>query len=265
MKILMTIIAAAFLAPQAFAGCGSTAGPGGTGGGGGKESFGVTPNPQAALPAEVSLQDQINGLKQTLAANPEDKAARKDLAIYTHQLALYKNKGASKEAVKLLKAAVEQYPEDAELAAWLGSAHTQTARDAWFPITKLTRVKKGIKQLDAAVKRDPDNFAIRMVRGHNSFNLPKFLKRRETGMADLRLLASWLEEGKPIKVNFPLDERIERRIKADLYYTLARAEAQDKDAEGAAKHYAKAAEAGPDTPWGVAAQKILEESKSAGR
>lgn len=266
MRILTLLLISLFLGAQAHAGCGAAAGPGGSaggsgGGGGGKDSFGITPPASQAAP-EPTLQEQIKALESAVASDPEDKAAGKDLGIYKHQLALYKYKGASKAAVKQLKEAVRLDPDDAETGAWLGSAYTQSARDAWFPITKLVRVKKGIKMLDAAVEKAPGNFAIRMLRGFNSLNLPKFLKRRETGLADLRTLAGWLDEGRDIEVNFELDEALLSRIKADLYYHLARAEAEEKNPSAAEKYYAMAAEAGPGTPWGSAASARLEELRA---
>jgi tetratricopeptide (TPR) repeat protein len=87
----------------------------------------------------------------------------------------------------------KEQPNNHLLQAYLGSAYTLCSRDAWIGPGKLTYLKNGGKEMDAAVTADPDNPAVRFVRAINYFSLPAIFGKRQTAREDFQLLVRQIE------------------------------------------------------------------------
>ena len=68
------------------------------------------------------------------------------------------------------------------------------ARTTRNPLKKMSHVNKGIGLMDKAIKLDPDNISVRLVRGLNSSRLPGFLNRGEVAIEDFEHLASLIPQ-----------------------------------------------------------------------
>jgi len=87
----------------------------------------------------------------------------------------------------------KEQPDNHLLQAYLGSVYTLDSRDAWPGPGKLTYLKNGGKELDAAVAAAPDNPAVRFVRAIDYFELPAIFGKRQTARDDFQLLVKQIE------------------------------------------------------------------------
>ena len=71
--------------------------------------------------------------------------------------------------------------------------YTLDSRDAWPGPGKLTYLRNGGKELDAAVAAAPDNPAVRFVRAIDYYELPTFFGKRQTARDDFRILVDQIE------------------------------------------------------------------------
>lgn len=69
-------------------------------------------------------------------------------------------------------------PSNARARALLGSTWTLQARDARMPTTKLKLARRGLAEMDAAVRDAPDDPEVRFTRACNNVSLPAFLRRQ---------------------------------------------------------------------------------------
>lgn len=69
-----------------------------------------------------------------------------------------------------------------------GSVLTMKARDALWPLTQLSYVKAGNREMDAAVKTAPKDAQVRFARAVNNFHMPDIMDREEIVQEDL----AWL-------------------------------------------------------------------------
>jgi hypothetical protein len=99
--------------------------------------------------------------------------------------------GDTKET-KALTADLEKWtkeqPANHLLQAYLGSVYTLDSRDAWPGPGKLTYLRDGGRELDAAVAAAPDNPAVRFVRAIDYYELPWIFGKRQTARDDFALL-----------------------------------------------------------------------------
>ena len=105
-------------------------------------------------------------------------------------------KGDTKETKSLttdLEKWTKERPDNHLLQAYLGSVYTLDSRDAWPGPGKLTYLKNGGKELDAAVVADPKNPAVRFVRAIDYFELPAIFGKRQTARDDFQLLVKQIE------------------------------------------------------------------------
>jgi hypothetical protein len=86
----------------------------------------------------------------------------------------------------LLKRAYLQNKIHALTMAYYGSITTMMTMTTPWPMSKLKFVKSGARKMDKAIKMSPDNVDVRMLRGTNSLNLPKFLKRGRYAILDFQ-------------------------------------------------------------------------------
>jgi tetratricopeptide (TPR) repeat protein len=109
--------------------------------------------------------------------------------------------GDTKETAALttdLQKLVQEQPNNHLLQAYLGSVYTLDSRDAWPGPGKLTYLKNGGKELDAAVAAAPDNPAVRFIRAIDYYELPTFFGKRQTARDDFVILVKQVEGVTPV-------------------------------------------------------------------
>lgn len=80
--------------------------------------------------------------------------------------------------------------------AYIGSLITMKARYTYLPWKKLEYVENGSKLLDAAVKNNPEDVAIRLNRFFTFINLPAILKKESIVQLDVKSLMKLYKEKK---------------------------------------------------------------------
>jgi tetratricopeptide (TPR) repeat protein len=173
-----------------------------------------------------ALKAQASEWQQRLDQNPSDYDALRNLGIVYYAAALKDSKAYSKKAIQYLDQTYQKKPEDAEVLCCLGSTYTLLAKDSSDLSSITSNVNKGIGFMDKAVRMDPDNITIRMIRANNSRNLPKFLNRRSVAYEDFEHLVSLFEK-KP---------NVSPSLKASVYQNLAALYKEDGDAAKAQKY-----------------------------
>jgi tetratricopeptide (TPR) repeat protein len=173
-----------------------------------------------------ALKAQASEWQQRLDQNPSDYDALRNLGIVYYAAALKDSKAYSKKAIQYLDQTYQKKPEDAEVLCCLGSTYTLLAKDSSDLSSITSNVNKGIGFMDKAVRMDPDNITIRMIRANNSRNLPKFINRRSVAYEDFEHLASLFEK-KP---------NVSPSLKASVYQNLAALYKEDGDAAKAQKY-----------------------------
>ncbi len=155
-------------------------------------------------PEIKTLKGQIVQLRARLDQNPGDYEALQGIGIAYHDLAITDSKAYAQKAVQYLEKAYQNKPDNNIIFCYLGSAYTLLAKDVGDRSQQANYVNKGFEDMDKAVRKDPDNIAIRMVRGNNSRALPRFLNRRSIAYEDFQHLAGLFEKGvqvpPPIKI-----------------------------------------------------------------
>lgn len=110
-----------------------------------------------------------------------------------HQKAVDGDAKETKALTADLEKWTKEQPNNHLLQAYLGSAYTLCSRDAWIGPGKLTYLKNGGKEMDAAVTADPNNPAVRFVRAINYFSLPAIFGKRQTAREDFQILVKQVE------------------------------------------------------------------------
>jgi len=132
--------------------------------------------------------DQVVALQNRLQSDPTNTLILFQLGDLCH------GKGANNDVQAVILA--EGYftrllaidPNHAMARVMYGSVLTMKARDALWPFTRLTYVKAGNREMDAAVKLAPDDVQVRFARAVNNFHMPDILDREEIVKEDL----AWL-------------------------------------------------------------------------
>ena len=134
-----------------------------------------------------------------LAGNPEDIGALVALGKLCHNRGTLDVPDAA-EAVELarryLGEALKIDPKHAFARALHGSTTVLTARQAWLPTTKISRVRKGIAEMDAALKDSPEDPDARFTRASNNLFLPDLFDRKAVVLADFAWLQERVDQGK---------------------------------------------------------------------
>jgi hypothetical protein len=141
--------------------------------------------------------------------------------------------GDTKETKSLttdLEKWTKEQPNNHLLQVYLGSVYTLDSRDAWPGPGKLTYLKNGGKEMDAAVGAEPDNPAVRFVRAINYYELPTFFGKRPTARDDFVVLVKQVEG--VIQTPFTLNVETQQAIYyyAGLCYKQLSQPADAKDA-----------------------------------
>jgi tetratricopeptide (TPR) repeat protein len=110
-----------------------------------------------------------------------------------HEKAVNGDKEETKALTADLEKWTKEHPDNHLLQAYLGSVYTLDSRDAWPGPGKLTYLRNGGKELDAAVAAAPDNPAVRFVRAIDYFELPAIFGKRQTAREDFQLLMKQVE------------------------------------------------------------------------
>ncbi len=134
-----------------------------------------------------------------LAGNPKDIAALVALGKLCHNrgtLDVPDAADAVELARKYLGEALKIDPKHAFARALLGSTTVLTARQAWLPTTKISRVRKGIAEMDAALKDSPEDPDARFTRASNNMFLPDLFDRKAVVIADFAWLQERVDQGK---------------------------------------------------------------------
>jgi hypothetical protein len=110
-----------------------------------------------------------------------------------HEKAVNGDTAETKSLTTDLEKWTKEQPNNHLLQAYLGSVYTLDSRDAWPGPGKLTYLRNGGKELDAAVGAEPDNPAVRFVRAINYYSLPTFFGKRQTARDDFVILVKQTE------------------------------------------------------------------------
>ena len=110
-----------------------------------------------------------------------------------HQKAVEGDTKETKALTADLEKWTKEQPNNHLLQAYLGSVYTLDSRDAWPGPGKLTYLRNGGKEMDAAVDADPKNPAVRFVRAINYFSLPAIFGKRQTARDDFQILIRQVE------------------------------------------------------------------------
>ncbi|MEM6884419.1 MAG: hypothetical protein AAF571_05255 [Verrucomicrobiota bacterium] len=95
--------------------------------------------------------------------------------------------------IATLETLIELDPDNQLYRVYLGSAYTLKSRDVFPGPSKLRFLKDGLKRMDAAVKKDPENCSVRFIRAVNNYHLPTFINRRDNARADFEILLKQIQ------------------------------------------------------------------------
>jgi len=174
----------------------------------------------------TALSGEAAQVQKRLAKNPSDYEALQSMGIITHYMAIKDSKTYAKKAVQFLEQSLKSKPDNYTVLCCLGSAYTLLAKDAGNPMDKSRFSNKGFEYMDVAVRKDPDNIMVRMIRANNSKGLPKFLNRRATAYEDFEYLVGLFDKGL----------KVPSQLKASVYRSLAAMNQEDGHAALAKKY-----------------------------
>lgn len=149
----------------------------------------------------------------------------------------------------------KQYPDNHLLQAYLGSTYTLDSRDAWPGPGKLTYLKNGGKELDAAVAAAPDNPAVRFVRAIDYYSLPTFFGKRKTAREDFQILLKQIEGVMPTPYVLNVETQQAIYYYAGLCYEQLSQPADAKDS------WQRGLKLNPTSPLGIKIQAELAKLK----
>ena len=198
------------------------------------------------LQDQKALEEVVRTQEAHVTQNPNDVDSLKRLGIAYHNLGRQEVSGSVSKALTYLQRARDIAPQDYEILAYLGSAKTMEARDSWNPVIKTLSVEKGMRWLDNAVEKDPDNVAIRFVRIYNSLRLPRLFQRVRHAKTDLLHLVTLMEK---------IPAAFEPTLQAEIFFLLGEVSAIDDEGAKAQEYWRKAVETAPDSEWAQQAKK----------
>lgn len=140
-----------------------------------------------ALRAET-FQERLALLQSRLAKDPTNTALLFQLGDLCHDEGAEGDEEATRLAEGYFKRLLELDQRHARARVLYGSVLTMRARDTFWPFTRMSLVRKGIKEMDAAVEMAPQDPAVRFARAVNNFHMPDFLGRKSVVSSDLLIL-----------------------------------------------------------------------------
>jgi tetratricopeptide (TPR) repeat protein len=144
--------------------------------------------PACAGGAEPPYAEQLAALQERLAAQPTNTALLFQLGQLCHGEGGDGSAAAVKLAEQYLRELLRLDTNHVRALALLGSATTMKARDAFWPTTRLGHAREGIRIMDEAVARAPDDPHVRMTRAENNFHMPGYMGREKIAREDF----AWL-------------------------------------------------------------------------
>ena len=177
------------------------------------------------MTAAQSYSEQLAELQKQVSNSPTNKELLFKIGELCHDEGAKDNKKAVVLAEKYLLQLLAMDTNHARARALYGSTLTMKARDAFWPPSRLSYVKNGIKEMDQSVKQAPEDAFVRFSRVSNNFHMPKWLEREEIVKADLVWL--WEQITKKPDV-LPTDAKQEV---ARLYGSVLKKEKHDKQAQ----------------------------------
>ncbi|HBR09939.1 hypothetical protein LR021_03730 [Candidatus Bipolaricaulota bacterium] len=192
---------------------------------------------------------EIELLESRLVDDPTNISLLMQLGELYHSLAVDGERDAVQKADEMFAEILRIDPGNAEALAWRGSIYTLKARDAWFPITKLVYVYRGIGIMRRAVELAPDDIAVRMVRANTSMALPGFFGQLNTAIRDLEHLLALHEED---------PEGFSNAVLADIYLALGKAREKAGDDKGARECWQKVISLVPGSDEAKEAMELLQ-------
>jgi len=138
--------------------------------------------------AAETFADQLAGLQSRLQPDPTNTLVLFQLG----DLCFHEGANNDEKAVILAEGYFKQLlaidPNHAMARVRYGSVLTMKARDARWPLKRLSYVKAGNREMDAAVKTAPTDTQVRFARAVNNFHMPDIMGREEIVQEDL----AWL-------------------------------------------------------------------------
>jgi hypothetical protein len=86
-------------------------------------------------------------------------------------------------------ALAKERPDNTVVQAYIGSLDLLDAARTWAFWNKHVLSQQGLRELDAAVDKDPSNLEARFIRAATTWHLPFFFHRREQAESDLAYIA----------------------------------------------------------------------------
>ena len=142
----------------------------------------------ATAPAAETFADQLAALQSRLQSDPTNTRLLFQIGDLCHDEGANNDAKAVILAEDYLKRLLAIDPNHAMARVRYGSVLTMKARDVFWPIKRLSYVKAGNREMDAAVKLAPNDPQVRMARAVNNFHMPEIMGREEIVQEDL----AWL-------------------------------------------------------------------------
>jgi tetratricopeptide (TPR) repeat protein len=138
--------------------------------------------------AAETFADRLAALQSRLQSDPTNTLILFQLGDLCHDEGANNDEKAVILAEGYFKRLLTIDPNHAMARVMYGSVLTMKARDTLWPITQLSYVKAGNREMDTAVKLAPKDAQVRFARAVNNFHMPAIMDREEIVAEDL----AWL-------------------------------------------------------------------------
>ena len=132
-----------------------------------------------------------------------------------------------KKSIQIMKKLIDK-KSTPQRESYLGALRAKMATFSFFPWSKISYANKGSKLLDKAVKKDPNDIDIRLMRIFTYVNFPSILKKDIILQNDIRWLLKTLKRNK-----------VPKSAKDSTYKALAMFFARQKDNVRYKKYFMK--------------------------
>lgn len=202
--------------------------------------------------------EELRGQLDLANPMPEKFLSLLRLGVLYHNLSLNSAekgyRGYADKAAKVLSRLYHHPDLPEELrpisGAYLGSSLALAGGEATNPLTKIKRVKDGLKYLDTVVKKyGKDSYYPLLLRGNVGMALPSFFKREKTAVEDFLRLEQWYNRE---------PQRIPAGIMPSVFLHLGNYYKKEKRIEEAIAYWRKAYELDPAGEVGAQAKALLQ-------
>ena len=135
--------------------------------------------------ARETFADRLAALQSRLQSDPTNRLILFQLGDLCHDEGANNDEKAVILAEGYFKRLLAIDPNHAMARVLYGSVLTMKARDALWPTTRLSYVRAGNREMDAAVKMAPKDAQVRFARAVNNFHMPGIMGREEIVQEDL--------------------------------------------------------------------------------